>query len=444
MVNKRATLLLTFLLLFVMLSSRSGVITYVSAEDATTETESEDETTDTETEHETDSESEDTTESEEETEPDTEYEPEYERDENGTIWIQTDVMSVKVDTEYPSYQFWYTSDINGSLAKFSVSYRMVVEFEDLNGDGVYQVNETIAFVPLNAFDWILQTGAVTDENGLNEEVYVTYIKGGISSNEFDDSWYEDWMPEIEDDDNDMSLASDDMDTLNIADYKHMTLQFYGHLYMNDYQGTITDDEGVQANYTVSGGVEFKIDIEIGNFPFSSNTSKIAILNYLQEDLASDEDSNHKLVTHEKDGDIEHESEDVEDDYGVRFEDVDENHDGKDDDIQDIALIEGSTNVTTGFYRWVDSAIMRLPNNTAQVVDVGASYWTNGEAMLLFLAYPNFDGGTLMHDPSFELEEAANPTPATTTPFQFLPLELGLVAVSTVAIIGIAALALRKR
>jgi hypothetical protein len=214
--------------------------------------------------------------------------------------------------------------------------------------------------------------------------------------------------------------------------------------MDDYFGTVTDDEGIQANYTISAGVEFKIDIEIGNFPFKSDTSKIAMLNYLQEDLASDDSLNHKLVTHEKDGDEEHESEDIDDDYGERFEDIDDDHDGYDDDVQGIALIEASTNTTRGFYRWVDSAIMQLPNNTAQAVDVGASYWTNGEAMLLFLAYPNFDGGTLMHDPSLKLEETANPNPTTTTPIQFLPVEVGLVAVSTVAIIGIAALALRKR
>ena len=44
----------------------------------------------------------------------------------------------------------------------------------------------------------------------------------------------------------------------------------------------------------------------------------------------------------------------------------------------------------------------------EVVDVDASYWTNGNALLLFFSYPNFDGGSLLHDPSMRLVELAAP------------------------------------
>ena len=351
-------------------------------------------------------------------------------------------MTVRLDKEYPSYQFWYTSDYNGSLAKFAVSYRAVVEFEDLNGDGVYQMNETIAFVPLNAFDWNMQTGTVTNGNGHNEEVYVTYIKGGIKSGEVDD----DWTPENGDDSHSgvFNLSDDNPDELDLSMYKEMTLQFYGHLYMDNYLGSVIDDEGVQENYTISGGTEFKIDIEIGNFPFQSNTSKITILNYLQEDLGSNDNTNYEFLTHEKDGNHILESEDISYDHGVKFHNTDDNHNNGENVTQELSLIEASTNITRGFYRWVDRASMTLPNSVTQSVDVQASYWTDGNAVLLFLAYPNFDGGTLMHDPSMKLEEQSNPVTNTSTTMQIFPIELGIVAIGVAAIIGIAVIAMKKR
>lgn len=64
-----------------------------------------------------------------------EHEPEYERDEDGVVWIQTDIMTAMLDPEVPSYQLWYTADDNGTLARFRVAYLMIVEFQDSNGDG---------------------------------------------------------------------------------------------------------------------------------------------------------------------------------------------------------------------------------------------------------------------------------------------------------------------
>lgn len=44
-----------------------------------------------------------------------EHEPNYDRDEDGTVWIQTDIMTVKLDPELPKYQLWYSADENGSI-----------------------------------------------------------------------------------------------------------------------------------------------------------------------------------------------------------------------------------------------------------------------------------------------------------------------------------------
>ncbi|RDE11263.1 MAG: hypothetical protein C4K49_12045 [Candidatus Thorarchaeota archaeon] len=368
-----------------------------------------------------------------------EDEPHEERDSDGTAWIQTDIMTVKLDPETPTYQFWYTADGNGSRGRFMVSYKMIVEFDDLNGDGVYQPNETLGFVPLEAFEWTLQTGVVKNQLGQNEEVYASYTKGGLKQDGWDDDWFEDWMPGYEgpgeDDNESLSLADDeDEHQGNFTRFQDMTLQFYAHIYMKDYTGNVTDDEGVKANYTVFGGVELKVDIEIGNFPFQSGASKIAILNYIREDVASSSEYNYRFRLHEDDIEEEIESED---DSGNGTEVGEKFHDVEDDDSQGLSLVDGSTNVTRGFYRWVDKAVMTLNNGSEIAVDVGASFWTNGEALLLFFAYPNFDGGSLVHDPSMGVYEGHSPVDSG-TPWLSNVLLLGVGAVAAVAIVVVIA------
>lgn len=102
------------------------------------------------------------------------HEPDEHRDSDGRAWIQTDIMTVMLDPELPSFHYWYTTDDNGSLARFMVNYLMIVEFEDDNGDGVYQPNETLTFAPLDDFKWSLQTGAVTNDLGDSGKVERTW------------------------------------------------------------------------------------------------------------------------------------------------------------------------------------------------------------------------------------------------------------------------------
>ncbi|MHA2423387.1 MAG: hypothetical protein ACXAEF_01255 [Candidatus Thorarchaeota archaeon] len=392
-----------------------------------------------------------TTTTEDDDDDDEDHEPSHDRDDDGTVWIQTNVMTVRLDSQIPSYQYWYTPDENGSLARFQVSYLMVVEFEDQNGDGVYQINETVQFAPLDAFYWHLKTGAVTDENGTNSEVYASYNKGGLTGEDFDDDWFEDWMPGYgeEDDDDSFFLAEGDensteadddeypvYETMNLTRFKYMTMQFYAHIYMEDHHGKVKDDEGIQTTYIIEGGVELKIDIQIGNFPYLSNTSSVAVLNYLQEDVASDGE-NYSFELQEDDDETEVESEDeweIHDDLGEPFNNIDE------EDIQEIELVEAASNTTRGFYRWVDKAIKVLPDGSKTAVDVSASYWANGNALLLFFAYPNFDNGTLIHDPSMKFVETNSPVSIPTNPLSEVPMEItagaALVGVATIALVAV--------
>jgi hypothetical protein len=375
-------------------------------------------------------------------EEDEEHEPDQYRDDEGTVWIQSEIMTVRLDSDKPTYQYWYTADDNGSLTRFMVSFLMIVEFEDNNTDGVFQANETIAFAPLDAFEWSLQTGTITNEAGQNVEVYASYTKGGMSEEDVEDDWFEDWIPGYHDDAEDAEDGGeedeeDEEDDYDFSMFEDMTLQFYGHVYMDDYNGTVSDDEGVKANYTVLGGVELKIDIEIGNFPYLSNTSKIAVLNYLREDIASSDDYDYEYHLHEDDDDYEIDSDEDMEDLGEEFED--EDHDDDDEEVQEISLVEGSTNVTRGLYRWVDQALMTHLNGTQEAVDVRASYWTNGEGLLLFMAYPNFNGGSLLHDPSMRLIEEAGPSgqPPVNVPIPSEYLVGTGIAVVALVLVGVA-------
>ncbi|MFW9958293.1 MAG: hypothetical protein ACFFCT_09480 [Candidatus Odinarchaeota archaeon] len=406
-VSKIALLAIMFLLVASVPVSHAFTL---SEDDDSTETTTETESTHTETEH--------------------EHAIEEHRDNDGTAWIQTDIMTATLSPHMPTYQFWYTSDNNGSLARFMVSFRMIVEFEDTNGDGVYQPNETLAFAPLDAFEWSLQIGAITDASNKVTEVYASYTKGGMSS-EWEDDWFEDWMPGLnETDDSSTFLADEGSNDYNFSRFSDMTLRFYGHVYTSDYNGNITDDQGTQGNYTVAGGMELKVDVEIGNFPFISNMSKVAVLNYLREDVASNDDSDHAFELHDDYGEVEVHSEDVSGEHGTHLADQDSDHDGKDDSVQQLSLVDDVTNVTQGLYSWLDKAVMTYLNGSQAAVDVGASYWTDGNGLLLFLAYPNFDGGSITHDPSMRLLETGVPNTGSAG-ILGVPME-------TIALIGIAA------
>ena len=396
-------------LMFLLVASLSPATAFTLSDDDHTETETED---DTESMHDMDD----------------MHEIDEHRDSDGTVWIETDVMTFTLTPEMPIYQYWYAGDENGSLTRFMVGYMMIVEFEDANTDGVYQPNETISFAPLDAFEWSLQTGQVTNEADEITELFASYTKGGLSD-DWEDDWYQDWMPELEEDEEEPVVLASEEDH-DFAKYSGMTLRFYGHIYTSDYFGNITDDFGVESNYTVEGGMELKVDIEIGNFPFMSNTSKVAVLNYLREDVASSDEYDHCFKLHEDTGDHEIDSEDISDDHGVEFEDHDDDNDGEDDDVQQLSFVDAITNETRGLYTWLDKAIVTDLNGTKTAVDVEASYWTDGKGLLLFLAYPNFDGGSILHDPSMRLLDTQTPV--------IQPSGILNLPMETIALIGVAA------
>jgi hypothetical protein len=71
-----------------------------------------------------------------------------------------------------------------------------------------------------------------------------------------------------------------------------------------------------------------------------------------------------------------------------------------------------TSTLAGFFRFVSSATVTYSNGTATTVPVKASYIAAGNHMRLFIGYPYFGNGTLVHDPSIGVDASnTHSTPA---------------------------------
>jgi hypothetical protein len=201
---------------------------------------------------------------------------------------------------------------------------------------------------------------------------------------------------------------------------------------------VTDDHGVGYNYTVAGGSEMKMDIEIGNFPFSTNTSSVALQTMLRENEATgiNEPKRHQYVTRERTRNVTGNSNanwTTPSGNESRFQNMNGSH------IQKVDFVDGTTEETQGFFSWLDTAVITWPGGETETVNVTASYIPTGVGLAVYLAYPYFNDGTLLHDPSIGLIEEANPI--VETPFDpTLLLGIGIVAVLAIIVV----VAIKKR
>ena len=123
--------------------------------------------------------------------------------------------------EMPMFHFWYTADEDGSRVRFSSSYQMLVEFEDLNDDGAFQRDEYLYFAPLAAYEWTLTTGEVVVDD-VTTEVWLKYTKSGVKSGMMDE---------------DSHAALDGRG--DIQRFADVTMQIWAHIYLEDYTGCLT-------------------------------------------------------------------------------------------------------------------------------------------------------------------------------------------------------------
>jgi hypothetical protein len=345
--------------------------------------------------------------------------PDHSRLSDGSVWVNTDIITIMADGNIPQFHFWYTVDEDGSRARFSTSYVMLVEFEDLNDDGAYQTNEHLYFAPLSAYEWTLTTGEVVDGD-VTKEVWLKYTKSGVKGS---------MMPG-------MPLAA--LEGMgDIQRFSDVTLQIWAHIYLEDYIGEVSDDHGVHFNYTVAGRSELKMDIEIGKFPFSSENSNVAIQTLQKENEATGTQNlyRHRMETRERFRNVTIDSDMNWTTTGgneTRFERMNGT------ECQRMDFIDDETGIAQGFYSWVDTAVITWPGGETEAVDVTASYIPRGDGVAVYLAYPYFDDGSVLHDPSIGLYPEGAPSVGT-------PIDYVLVAgIGGVALIAILVVLVRKK
>jgi hypothetical protein len=332
------------------------------------------------------------------------------------VFVSTDIISIMANEQFPMFHFWFTGDDNGTLAKFSLAYVAIAEFEDVNGDGAYQSNETLSFAPLAAYEWTLQTGSV-QANGTTTEVWLKYTKGGART------------------DGMMSgMPGGGMNgSGSVEKFADVTIQIWAHIYLYDYQGNVSDDSGVRARYLVQGSSELKMDIGIGNFPFSTETSMVALQTLLRENEAVGHEMahHHRYDTRERFRNNTGTSDmnwNREEGNETRFEDRNSTF------TQRIDLIDDVTGVAQGFFSWVNKATITWPGGETEVVNVTASYVPIGHGLAVNLVYPNFDGGSILHDPSIGLFEDAATVTTAIPPEAILAVVLGVAVIVAVAVV----------
>lgn len=339
--------------------------------------------------------------------------PDHRVGSDGTVWISTDIITIMANNEVPMFHFWFTADENGSMTKFSTTYLNIIEFMDSNDDGAYQNDEVLYFAPLAAYEWTVQTGSVVDDDGAVSEVWLKYVKGGLREGG------------MHPDAPSLLMAGHG----SVQRFEDVTIQIWAHIYLDDYYGNVTDDKGVHANFTVAGGYELKMDIEIGNFPFSSNESSVALQVLLRENEAMGSQMRHHISTREQSRVMNMTSDMnwTQSEMEHRFENRNNTH------VQEVEFTNDVTGVPEGFFKWVDKALITLPGGETQAVNVSASYIPVGMGVALTLAYPNFDDGTLLHDPSIGLYPDAIPETGTPTE-NLIIMGVGIVAVLAIVVV----------
>ncbi len=341
------------------------------------------------------------------------------REDDGAVFIRTNIMSIRAVNEIPMMHYWYSSDENGTVAKFLASFMSLIEYEDYNDDGVFQANESLYYAPLAAYEWTLTTGTVEDDDGTINEIWLKYTKGG--------SRMSGGMP--------VDSPMPGPGNPNANRFEDVTLQFWAHIYLNDYTGNVSDDQGVRAQYLVQGESELKIDIEIGNFPFSSEESKVALQVILREDIAEGEQyrNQYRFRTREQMRNITGSSNsDWTTPQGneTRFQQRNETH------IERVDFLNQESGEPSGFFTWLDTALVTLPNDDTQAVNVTASYVATGEGLALYLSYPNFNGGSLIHDPSIGVIEGQSPVSPV--------VDYALISVAVIVIVAVVIVAIIQK
>jgi hypothetical protein len=108
------------------------------------------------------------------------------------------------------------------------------------------------------------------------------------------------------------------------------------------------------------------------------------------------------------------------------------------ELQRMDFVDSEAEVAQGFFSWLDKAVITWPGGDTEAVDVNVSYVPLGDGIAVYLAYPYFDDGSILHDPSIGLYPEGAPIIGTS-------IDYVLVAgISGVVLLAILVVLVRKK
>ena len=242
-----------------------------------------------------------------------------------------------------------------------VNFRALIEFNDADHNGVFESNEAVARAVLDEGQWT-HTGFYSLPSGAGVGINFTQaspmnlVGGGVLR----------------------------------AGSVVLIVKAYNTTH------TVT----VDGKQVTMGSAELKFDVVINSWPFQNTTNMLALqvnMHSSSEHYDLGEDSGTQTV----DGSHDEGSQTTEHQF----------HETSNVE-QETKLSTGAitTSSTLGFFRFVNTATVTSPSGTTSSVPVTASFKSEADNdgaehetfMKLYLAYPNFGQGSLVHDPSIGL------------------------------------------
>ena len=273
-----------------------------------------------------------------------------------SITIRNKVFVVNLNRTMPEITYYYASD-NGTTGKFVMKYTKVHAFQDKNKNLVFDNDESLAHANVRFQKWHI--GNINIARDLAKGDYIEF---------------------------DMASSLDFLDK-NFLKVCEIGIKF--HYFIATGNTTVT-----YGNYTITGGVEMKIDIIFT----ISEPDKLTSLgaNYIAlEHVLSDEKSMHNYRIYERSGIRTIESKTRE---PMRKFDISESN-------SQVCKLVNSSNIEHAFYSWLSHAYVEGVSDNANVT---ASYAVDKD-FYLYLCYPFSSNTTeIVHDPSVGVIESNQP------------------------------------
>ncbi len=286
-------------------------------------------------------------------------------DQGNRIVISNGSLTAEFEGMVPKVRFY---DNQGMFrTEQQVNFRALIEYNDADNNQVFESNEKVAVLVLDAAGWDhSQFYTLTGGSGVG----INFTLRGPAN---------------------VVSASD-------GSTQHVLQSGQVILIVKAYNTTQTLNTPDGKTFTV-GRAEIKFDIVIANWPFQNTTNRLA----LQVNMHSSTDH---IGTDEQTGTNDIDTSHSED-SGVAEHQFHETSDPEQNTKFSSGLVTTSSSV--GFFRFVNTATVTSATGGHSTVPVTASYKSEADNdvgdketfMKLYLSYPNFQG-TLTHDPSIGL------------------------------------------